>query len=112
MKNCPYCGRENDDAAVGCSECGTEFELPHLREVDPQLQDPAYSLVIVGTFSNLVDASMVRTRLEAAGIEACIPEEYAPQIFWYAIPSPLERVTVRVAAKDYETAQEILAADA
>jgi hypothetical protein len=23
MKECAYCGRENDDAAVGCRECGT-----------------------------------------------------------------------------------------
>jgi hypothetical protein len=81
-------------------------------KADPQLVDPALALVVVGTYRNAVDASLVKTRLEAAGIEACIPEEYTPQIFWYAIPSPLERVTVRVAAKDYETARELLASDA
>ena len=112
MKNCSYCGRENEDAAVGCSECGTEFESSTEPEVDPQLLDPALSLVIVGTYRNVIDASMVMTRLEAAGIEACIPEEYTPQIFWYAIPSPLESVTVRVAAKDYDAARQILAAEA
>ena len=67
--------------------------------------------MIVGTYRNVIDADIIKSRLEAAGIEACIPEEYTPQIFWYDIPSPLERVTVRVAAKDYEAAQEILAAD-
>src|SRR2546425_10258754 len=112
MKNCSYCGRENDDAAVACSECATEFESLPAHEVDQQLQDSALSLVIVGSFTNVIDATMVKTRLEAAGIEACIPEEYTPQIFWYGIPSPLERITVRVAAKDYETARQILAADA
>jgi hypothetical protein len=50
---------------------------------------------------------MFKARLEAAGIEACIPEEYTPQIFWNVIPSPLESVTVRVAAKDYEAARAI-----
>ena len=60
MKNCSYCGRENDDAAVGCSECGTEFNSLPAPETDPQLEDPAQSLVIVGTFGNVVDASMVK----------------------------------------------------
>lgn len=27
MKNCPYCGRENEDTAVHCHECGTEMVL-------------------------------------------------------------------------------------
>jgi hypothetical protein len=25
MKRCPYCGKENDDAAIHCKECGTEM---------------------------------------------------------------------------------------
>ena len=29
MKTCAYCGRENDDEAVDCRECGTrEFKTP------------------------------------------------------------------------------------
>jgi hypothetical protein len=28
MKKCSYCGRENDDAAVRCKECGTCFNIP------------------------------------------------------------------------------------
>ena len=70
--------------------------------------DPTLSLVVVGTYGNVVDATVVRTLLEAAGIEACIPEEYTPQILWYAVTSPLEQVTVRVASKDYEAAREFL----
>ena len=27
MKNCPYCGRENEETAVHCHECGTEMVL-------------------------------------------------------------------------------------
>jgi hypothetical protein len=112
MKKCSYCGRENAETVIACSECGTEFEASGVSAVDPVLVDPALSLVIVATFGNVVDATMVKTRLEAAGIEACIPEEYTPQIFWYVVTSPLEQVTVRVAAKDYEEAKAILAAGA
>jgi hypothetical protein len=66
-------------------------------------------LAVVATFRNVVDAGLFRARLEAAGIEACIPEEYTPQIVWNVIPSPVETVTVRVAAKDYEAAKALMA---
>jgi hypothetical protein len=65
--------------------------------------------MVLKTFGTVVDANLFRAHLEAYGIEACVPEEYTPQIFWNVIPSPLESVTVRVAAKDYEAAKAILA---
>lgn len=65
-------------------------------------------LVILKAFSNVVDAYTAKTSLDAAGIECCVPEEYTPQILWYLVPSPLERVTIRVAAQDYAAAREIL----
>jgi len=109
MKKCPYCAHENEDAAVVCLICHTELDPPPAPRVDPQLEDPALSLRVVATFRNVVDAGLFRARLEAAGIEACIPEEYTPQIFWNVIPSPLESVTVQVAAKDYEAAKVLFA---
>lgn len=112
MKKCAYCGRENEENAVACFECGTDLQQPDVSEIDQSLQDQSLSLVIVATFRTVVDASLAKLRLESAGIEACIPEEYTPQIFWNVIPSPLESVTLRVAAKDYETARKVLAADA
>ncbi len=112
MKNCPYCGQENGDDAAVCLICHTELTPPPEAERDPQLEDSDLALVIVGTFRNAVDANMVKARLEAAGIESCVPEEYTPQIFWYGVTSPLETVTVRVAAKDYEAARQLLASDA
>jgi ribosomal protein L40E len=110
MKKCEYCGRENDDAATACAECTTEFPSASPRDnpEEQPLRDPALDLATVATFRNPMDAGMFKARLEAAGIEACVPEEYTPHIFWNTIPSPLEHVTVRVAAKDYEAAKELL----
>jgi hypothetical protein len=109
MKKCAYCGRENENTSVVCSECGVELTEPAKTENDPQLTDPALALVTVATFSSLQEASLLVDRLAAAGIEACIPEEYAPQVFSGVIP--LERLTVRVAAKDYEAAKATIAED-
>ena len=86
-----------------------EVELAETAQDEKNLVDPALSLAIVATFRNVVDAGLFRARLEAAGIEACMPEEYTPQLFWNIIPNPLETVTVRVAAKDIEAAKALLA---
>jgi len=104
MKNCSYCGCVNEDAAGNCKQCGTEFAAPD--KVDPQLIDPNASLVVVATFGDAVEASLLKDRLELAGIEACIPEELNPSPFGNF--RPLAHVTVQVAAKDLEAAKEIL----
>jgi len=103
MKTCSYCGRENEDAADVCVECGTGMtSAPPV--VDPQLTDPARALVIVRTFGTMERASMLAARLAAAGIEACIPES-GTQPFSNVIP--LDYATVRVAAKDRDAAEGI-----
>src|SRR5438045_1260900 len=107
MKTCSYCGRQNDEKAIACSECGTEMVLS-APEVDPQLTYPAGALVVVGTFDTMAQASLLLTRLEAAGIETCIPEEYGSQLFSNVIP--LGCLTVRVAAKEFEAAKAIAVA--
>lgn len=76
-------------------------------KVDPQLTDPAESLVIVATFGDTVEASLLKDRLEQAGIEACVPEELDPSPFGNF--APLSHVTVRVAERDYQAAKEVLA---
>ena len=80
-------------------QCGKEFPFES-HVVDPALEDPSEALVVVAKFANLADANLLRTRLEAEGIEVCVPEELTPQF-------PFEHVTVRVAAKDLETARRI-----
>jgi hypothetical protein len=89
-------------------ECGEEFEPLPPAKPEPELLDPALSPMVVATFSSLPEASVLVGRLEAAGIEADIPEEYSAQIFSGVIA--LERLTVRVPAKDYEAAKLIVAA--
>jgi len=105
MKKCSYCGRESEDAAVACRECGKEFGAEAAPEVE--LTDPALSPVIVATQDSLQEAQLLVDRLAAAGIEAFIPEEYSTQVFSAVVP--LEPLTVRVAARDAEAARAILA---
>ena len=62
--------------------------------------------MVVATFGDTVEASLLKDRLELAGIEACIPEELNPSPFGNF--QPIAHVTVRVAAKDYEAAKEVL----
>lgn len=107
MKRCAYCGCPNEDSAVACCECGVEFETSSSPDPEPQSIDPTLSPVIVARFSSLPQTSLLAGRLEAAGIEALIPEEYSEQIFSGVVG--LERVTVRVAAKDYEAAMAVVA---
>jgi hypothetical protein len=107
MKNCSCCGLENEETASACRVCGTEFPPSEAETKDEtHLKDPAESLVTIAAFDDFTEANIVKSRLEGAGIEACIPEEFALNIF--SINKPVEeRFTVRVAAKDVDAAREI-----
>jgi ribosomal protein L40E len=107
MKKCPYCGHENVDEARSCLICHSDLDPNPSMPPDSQAGDPTLSIRVVANFANVVDADVFKTRLEAAGIDAFIPEEYTPNILWTAITNPLEGVTVRVAAKDYDAAKAL-----
>jgi hypothetical protein len=105
MKECSYCGHANNDAATVCEECGTVFPVPE-PPTDPKLTDPAETPVILKTFDDVPEASLLKDRLEQAGIEAWIPEEFDTSPF--NTFKPQIRVTVRVAQKNLQAAREIL----
>ncbi len=47
MKVCKYCGHENGDDAVRCSECGTENTFGYLRvQVSPKDHEAAREFLL------------------------------------------------------------------
>ena len=105
-KECPVCKLMNAEDADTCQHCGTAFFFAP-ESLERSFDDPADELVVVGRYSNLIQANHVKTLIESQGIEACIPEELSPQMFGGT--SPIEIVTVRVAAKNAEAARQIIA---
>ena len=109
MKNCSYCGRENDETATVCRECGSDFQRPEAKSEDEKhLKDPDESLVTIAAFDDFNEANLLKSRLEGAGFEVCIPEEFGLNIFSINRPV-IERFTVCVASKDVAAAKELLA---
>jgi hypothetical protein len=106
-KECPACELMNAEEADTCRHCGTAFFF-ELECLTPRLDDPADELVEVASFSNITEASHIKNLLEAHGIRACMPEDMTPQLFGVGCGSLSEAVTVRVAARDFVLAQQIL----
>src|SRR5579864_7885151 len=111
MKRCAYCGRENVDEAVACQECGTElggneagYEFPQLTDADMRP-----SMVTLVTCANLGAADIVVARLQAAGIQAFIPDERALQ--GYGLAGTFGFARVQVSQGDYKAARELLEGD-
>lgn len=123
MKSCSYCGRENADEAVYCSECGTEFE-PATEPANPEAsasesdpsgyviaplseEDKQKGLVTVIKCGTLVEADCLAARLRAAGIDVFIPDEMLMQAIGWNL-NTYGYVRVQVAPKDYEAARDLL----
>jgi len=104
MKTCSYCGQNNEDGALRCAGCGTEF--PSATD-DSALTDPAAALVTLATFGDLIHATLLKDALDAADITACIPEDLTANPFGQF--APLARITVQVAARELPAAREVLA---
>lgn len=113
MKECAYCGRENKDAAVRCTECGTEeFKTGEsARSASLPECDPDEELVTLMSAQRLADADLLLSRLQAAGIEAFIPDEFLMQAVGFNL-NTFGYVRVQVHRKDLEKAQELLSAPA
>ena len=62
MKKCAYCGRENQDAAARCQECGTELVAPLPRSEPP----PRWDRII--TLDHEVEAERLTSELDGRAI--------------------------------------------
>jgi len=129
MKVCKYCGRENDDEAVHCRECGTqEFKTPAAETAPPELPDTLpesaepkgqfreltpeemkMDFVTLMTCRTVLEADMIVGQLGSAGIPAFIPDEFLSQAVSWNL-NTYDYVRVQVSPKDYESAKEFLLA--
>jgi hypothetical protein len=120
MKRCSYCGRENNEDAACCYECGTEFQRPS-EPVPVEPKRPEYEFapiseadrendfVTLVKCGSLIAADIVAGRLRAAGIEALIPDEHLMQAIGFNL-NTFGYVRVQVPPKDYEAARDLLSA--
>lgn len=108
MKQCSYCGRQNEDDASYCGGCGKPLNKPALRAEATDLKDPANAPITVASFHSLEEAELLKSELEAVGIEAFIPEEYTTGVF--SAITPFQQVTVRVPAGNADAARNIVSA--
>jgi hypothetical protein len=127
MKNCAYCGKENDDDAVYCRECGTdgfkklvsedklsepvtsepEFVSTRLEFLTPSPQEMEMSVVNLARSRTLGEADLLVAQLEAAGIPAFIPDQFLMQNIGFNL-NTYGYVRIQVSPKDYEAAKALL----
>ena len=117
MKICTYCGRECDDDVANCSGCGLDDFLSDVPAPAPDATpdpdaDPDSGtedeLVTVSTCQKLADADLVRSKLDAAGIEAFIPDEHLLQNVGFNL-NTYGYVRVQVRRQDLDEAKALLA---
>jgi putative signal transducing protein len=105
MKRCDYCGHENTQGALTCAGCGKKLDPPSVSGVDSTLKDHALAPVVLKTFTDPMEANALVTRLQAAGIDAYMPQDGSTNVFSGILP--FERVTVQVPLKDFEAARKL-----
>jgi Putative prokaryotic signal transducing protein/zinc-ribbon domain len=126
MKKCTYCGKENSDEALHCSECGTEFKSPtsvdtpaepetpqtetaseKLQFVTPTPEEMEKHLVTLLRCRTLVEADLLAARLESAGIHTFLPDQFLMQSVGWNL-NTFGYVRIQVSPNDYEAAKEFL----
>ena len=118
MKKCSYCGAEYPDDAVVCPIDHTPFEPP-AEPPPPKAREPEYrfpplsaddrqkDFVTLVTCATLPAADIILGRLQAAGIEASIPDESLMNVMGGALTA-FGNVRIQIAPKDYDEAKELL----
>jgi hypothetical protein len=124
MNKCSYCGAEYSDDVLECP-------IDHTPLVEPDVATPPGSpspsgparpdydfpplssaerqkdLVTLVTCGTLVAADLVVSRLQAAGIQAFIPDECLMQTIGFNL-NTFGYVRVQVASQDYGAARDLL----
>lgn len=72
MKTCAFCGAENSDNALYCSECGCEWE--NAKSETTQAPIEAEQWVTIASFPNLMEAELATSQLRAHGIDVFLPD--------------------------------------
>src|SRR4051812_20562748 len=107
MKTCAYCGRENEDSAVHCTECATEeFKTTAAGNVSP-ITAAEDKWVTLTTYPTLAEADRAAGQLTAEGLSVFIPDQFLIQNASFG--GTYGFVRVQVASKDLEAARELLA---
>ena len=125
MKTCTYCGRENEDDAIQCPQCGKdEFRIgdeadaaispaepvvTQLEFVPLALEEGRNGLVTLVRCRTLLEADLIVSRLESAGLQAFIPDEFLMQSISWNV-NTYGFVRVQVSPTDYQAAKEFLLA--
>ena len=112
---CARCHRSihGGDPGDECAQCGEPFTAAirsALLAAAPNRpgERPGHGddLIAVATFPNLLEASLAKSALAAAGIEALVPGEDAGRLSTGLLSGPYASVRVRLS--DYERARDVL----
>ena len=107
MKTCSYCGRQNDETAIACSECGSSKFESVVRTPSAQVEaTESEALQVVKTFSNAQAADIAAATLRANGIDCTIAADDAGGMLLNFQTS--EGVRVPVPASRLEDARDLL----
>jgi hypothetical protein len=115
LGRCARCGRSIhvSDPGDECAQCGEPLSADvrsALSAADPNRRgassDHRDDLITVATFPNMIEASLAKSALEAAGIEAVVPGEDLGATRVRLGAGPWGSLSVRLA--DYERARSVL----
>ena len=123
MKTCSYCGKENEDGAMTCRECGTEKFRSAEPSKPPSLPEkPAgfiprtltqeerqQAFVTLRSCRTIEEADALATQLKAEGIDAFLPDEALMVAVGWNV-NTYGYVRVKVPTEQYDKAAEFLVA--